>query len=37
LLRALGAAAQAEGALARQQSAVGAARARLNQALGVTP
>jgi cobalt-zinc-cadmium efflux system outer membrane protein len=37
LLRAVGSAAQAEGALARQQSAVGAARARLNQALGVTP
>jgi outer membrane protein TolC len=37
LLRAVGSAAQAEGALARQQSAVGAARARLNQSLGVTP
>ena len=37
LLRAVASAAQAEGALARQLSAVGAARARLNQALGVTP
>jgi outer membrane protein TolC len=37
LLRAVASAAQAEGAAARQQSAVGAARARLNQSLGVTP
>jgi outer membrane protein, heavy metal efflux system len=37
LLRAVGSAAQAEAALARQQTAVGAARARLNQSIGVTP
>jgi cobalt-zinc-cadmium efflux system outer membrane protein len=37
LLRALAGAAQAEGALARQRSAVGLARARLHQSLGLTP
>nr|WP_246295104.1 TolC family protein [Schlegelella koreensis] len=37
LLRALATAAQADAALARQRAAVGAARARLNQSLGVTP
>lgn len=37
LLRALGAAAQAEGALARQRCALGLARARLHQSLGLTP
>lgn len=37
LLRARSAAAQAEGDLARQRSAVGLAVARLNQSLGITP
>lgn len=37
LLRALAAAAQADGALARQRSALGLARARLNHARGLTP
>jgi outer membrane protein, heavy metal efflux system len=37
LLRALAAAAQADGALVRQRSAVGTARARLHQSLGSTP
>ena len=37
LLRALAAAAQAESALARQTAALGLARARLNQTLGILP
>jgi hypothetical protein len=36
-LRALSASAQAEAALARQQAALGLARARVNQSLGLLP
>ena len=37
LLRALAAAAQADGAVARQTAALGLARARLQQTLGLLP